>query len=68
MKVGCPTDPNNKLGALISKEHLQKVTSYVQIARDINAIVRCGHGVDELLLPDQYKDVSMCTWKTVNDR
>ena len=58
MKVGNPSDPSSKLGPLISKEHLQKVTSYVEIARDINATIRCGHGVDELTLPEENKKVT----------
>ena len=43
------------LGALVSKEHLAKVTGYVQLAREEGCNVRCGHGVEELVLPPQNK-------------
>ena len=59
MKVGPPSESSSKIGALISKEHYQKVTSYVQIARDIGATVQCGYGVDELVLPDENKQVGI---------
>ena len=32
-KVGHPSDPDTKLGALVSKEHLEKVLSYVEKAK-----------------------------------
>jgi aminomuconate-semialdehyde/2-hydroxymuconate-6-semialdehyde dehydrogenase len=33
LRIGDPKDPENFLGALVSKEHLEKVLSYIQIAK-----------------------------------
>ncbi|KAI2649623.1 2-aminomuconic semialdehyde dehydrogenase [Labeo rohita] len=52
-KTGAPTDPSNDNGALISKEHLQKVKGYVALALKEGAQVHCGEGVDKLTLPEQ---------------
>ncbi|XP_009642641.1 2-aminomuconic semialdehyde dehydrogenase isoform X2 [Egretta garzetta] len=50
-KVGNPSDPAVDMGALISKEHLEKVRSYVKKAQAEGARVLCGEGVDSLALP-----------------
>ncbi|XP_009812186.2 2-aminomuconic semialdehyde dehydrogenase isoform X3 [Gavia stellata] len=50
-KVGNPSDPTVNMGALISKEHLEKVRSYVKKAQAEGARVLCGEGVDSLALP-----------------
>ncbi|XP_008944977.1 PREDICTED: aldehyde dehydrogenase family 8 member A1 isoform X2 [Merops nubicus] len=50
-KVGNPLDPTVDVGALISKEHLEKVKSYVKKAQAEGARVLCGEGVDSLALP-----------------
>ncbi|XP_009490390.1 2-aminomuconic semialdehyde dehydrogenase isoform X2 [Pelecanus crispus] len=50
-KVGNPSDPTVDMGALISKEHLEKVRSYVKKAQAEGARVLCGEGVDSLALP-----------------
>lgn len=50
--TGDPMDVTNKNGALISKEHLEKVRSYIRLARDEGAQVHCGEGVDSLGLPE----------------
>lgn len=34
LTVGDPLDPNSKVGALISKEHYERVSSYLKIARE----------------------------------
>ncbi|XP_043080453.1 2-aminomuconic semialdehyde dehydrogenase [Puntigrus tetrazona] len=52
-KTGTPSDPSNDNGALISKEHLQKVKGYVALALEEGAQVHCGEGVDKLNLPQQ---------------
>uniref|UniRef100_A0A8C0FCL9 Aldehyde dehydrogenase 8 family member A1 n=1 Tax=Bubo bubo TaxID=30461 RepID=A0A8C0FCL9_BUBBB len=49
-KVGNPSDPTVDVGALISKEHLEKVI-YVKKAQAEGARVLCGEGVDSLALP-----------------
>ncbi|NXF90679.1 AL8A1 dehydrogenase, partial [Eubucco bourcierii] len=50
-KVGNPSDPTVSVGALISKEHLEKVRNYVKKAQAEGARVLCGEGVDSLVLP-----------------
>eukprot|EP00005_Dracoamoeba_jomungandri_P003057 CAMPEP_0174261282 /NCGR_PEP_ID=MMETSP0439-20130205/11338_1 /TAXON_ID=0 /ORGANISM="Stereomyxa ramosa, Strain Chinc5" /LENGTH=486 /DNA_ID=CAMNT_0015345735 /DNA_START=21 /DNA_END=1481 /DNA_ORIENTATION=+ len=40
--VGDPTDPKTNLGALISKEHLAKVSSYIDLAKEEGGEVLCG--------------------------
>ncbi|XP_031469795.1 2-aminomuconic semialdehyde dehydrogenase isoform X2 [Phasianus colchicus] len=50
-KVGNPSDPTVDVGALISKEHLEKVRSYVKKAKAEGARILCGEGVDSLALP-----------------
>ncbi|XP_016120720.1 aldehyde dehydrogenase family 8 member A1-like, partial [Sinocyclocheilus grahami] len=52
-KTGVPSDPSNDNGALINKEHLQKVKGYVALALEEGAQVHCGEGVDKLILPQQ---------------
>ncbi|XP_034018531.1 2-aminomuconic semialdehyde dehydrogenase [Thalassophryne amazonica] len=51
-KTGVPSDPSNSNGALISKEHLEKVRSFVALAKSEGGTVHCGEGVDKLDLPD----------------
>ncbi|XP_076874769.1 2-aminomuconic semialdehyde dehydrogenase isoform X2 [Brachyhypopomus gauderio] len=50
-KTGVPSEAANNNGALVSKEHLEKVRSYVAMARAEGAQVHCGEGVDTLTLP-----------------
>ncbi|KAL6483090.1 hypothetical protein MHYP_G00079620 [Metynnis hypsauchen] len=52
-KTGVPSDPSNNNGALVSKEHLEKVRGYVLLAQAEGAQVHCGEGVDTLNLPPQ---------------
>ncbi|XP_069461122.1 2-aminomuconic semialdehyde dehydrogenase [Ambystoma mexicanum] len=52
-KVGLPSDPVASMGALISKEHLQKVRNYVKKAREEGAQILCGEGVDVLDIPSK---------------
>jgi aminomuconate-semialdehyde/2-hydroxymuconate-6-semialdehyde dehydrogenase len=41
-KVGHPTDPDTKIGAMVSKSHLEKVLSYVEIAKEEGGKILCG--------------------------
>ncbi|XP_020797290.1 2-aminomuconic semialdehyde dehydrogenase [Boleophthalmus pectinirostris] len=50
-KTGAPSDPSNNNGALISREHLEKVRSFVALAKSEGGTVHCGEGVDALDLP-----------------
>jgi len=42
MKVGNPADPENKLGAVVSKQHMEKVLSYIELAKEEGGTVLCG--------------------------
>jgi acyl-CoA reductase-like NAD-dependent aldehyde dehydrogenase len=55
-KVGDPSDPETKMGPLISKEHRDKVKGYIAIARQEGANILCGDGVDELVLPESNRN------------
>ncbi len=44
MKIGEPMDPETHVGALISKEHTEKVLSYIEIGRNEGAEVVIGGG------------------------
>lgn len=41
-RIGDPSDPDTSFGALVSKEHMEKVLAYIQIARDEGGVVLCG--------------------------
>jgi len=43
--VGDPNDSETSLGALISRAHFEKVTSYIQYAHDQNYTIHCGEAV-----------------------
>ncbi len=42
LKVGDPQDPSTFMGALISEAHLQKVRSYIELARQEGGKILCG--------------------------
>ncbi|HEX8516370.1 MAG TPA: aldehyde dehydrogenase [Bacteroidia bacterium] len=42
MKVGNPTDPESRLGAVVSKSHMEKILSYVELAKTEGGTVLCG--------------------------
>ncbi|XP_077366740.1 2-aminomuconic semialdehyde dehydrogenase [Festucalex cinctus] len=54
--TGVPSDPGSSNGALISKEHLEKVRGFVALAKSEGATVHCGEGVDPLALPQRNAD------------
>jgi len=56
MKVGPSLDTDTNVGALISKEHLAKVKSYVELAKEEGGTVHCGEGIQSLSLPQNYKE------------
>jgi aminomuconate-semialdehyde/2-hydroxymuconate-6-semialdehyde dehydrogenase len=47
LKVGDPLDPSVDQGALISKRHLERVQSYIQLAREEGGRVLCGGKVPD---------------------
>lgn len=44
LRIGDPLDPATEFGALISREHLTKVTSYLEVAAAEGATIHCGGG------------------------
>lgn len=44
LKVGDPFDPNTEVGPLIHRRHFDKVSSYMQVARDEGAVIAAGGG------------------------
>lgn len=42
LKVGDPKDPSSDLGAVVSEPHMEKVLSYVDLAREEGGTVLCG--------------------------
>src|SRR3546814_11079227 len=44
MKIGDPMDPATQVGALISKEHCEKVLGYIERGRREGAAVAAGGG------------------------
>ena len=42
MVVGDPLDPATHVGALISREHMERVLGYVAAGRDAGARLLCG--------------------------
>jgi aminomuconate-semialdehyde/2-hydroxymuconate-6-semialdehyde dehydrogenase len=42
LQVGDPFDSNTQVGALVSKPHLEKVQSYINIAKEEGGTVLCG--------------------------
>src|SRR5262249_42218473 len=45
LTVGDPLVPGSDLGAVISKQHQEKILSYIQLARDEGGDILCGGGV-----------------------
>jgi len=56
LKVGAVDDDSVSCGALVSKQHYDKVKKYISLARNSGARLWCGDGVDDLNLPT---DISM---------
>ncbi len=53
-KVSYPTDPEAKLGALVSKPHLEKVLSYVALAKEEGGTVLTGG--EQVFLDGEYSE------------
>lgn len=63
--MGDPKSPDTNMGPLISKEHLEKVKSFIYSAQSEGATILCGEGVDPLELPAEKKGVY--NWFTIID-
>lgn len=46
LRVGHPFNATTNVGALVSKEHLHKVLSYIEIAKKENTILTGGHSIN----------------------
>jgi aminomuconate-semialdehyde/2-hydroxymuconate-6-semialdehyde dehydrogenase len=53
-KVSFPADPEAKLGAVVSQSHMEKILSYVQLAKEEGGTVLCGG--ERVILEGEYKD------------
>ncbi|CAG5117761.1 unnamed protein product [Candidula unifasciata] len=53
LKVGDPKDADTFCGAVISKQHRDKIVRYIENAKATGATIKCGHGVVPLNLPDR---------------
>ncbi len=53
LKVSFPSDPNAKMGALVSLPHLEKVQSYIELAKEEGGTVLCGGNRIQLAAPHE---------------
>lgn len=53
LKVGHPSDPNVDMGAIVSKGHVEKVQSYIELAQEEGGTVLCG---GNRVYPEGYED------------
>jgi aminomuconate-semialdehyde/2-hydroxymuconate-6-semialdehyde dehydrogenase len=55
LRVGDPLSPESDLGAIVSREHLEKIESYVELAAEEGGKIACG-GRRPKALPDRCQD------------
>jgi aminomuconate-semialdehyde/2-hydroxymuconate-6-semialdehyde dehydrogenase len=53
LKAGNPMDDKNSLGAIVSKEHFEKVLGYIELAKQEGGNILCGGNAVQ---PDNYKN------------
>jgi len=53
LKVGHPSDPDTRVGAIVSKLHYKKILSYIEIAKSEGGTILCG---GEAIYPSGYED------------
>ncbi len=54
LKVGNPADAYSRLGAVVSKAHMEKILSYVDLAKQEGGTVLCGG--NQLILAGEFAD------------
>lgn len=54
MKVSNPTDPTAKMGAVVSLPHMEKVLSYIELAKEEGGTILAGG--HQVILDGEYKD------------
>ncbi len=42
LKVGPPSEPDTKVGAIVSKEHYNKILKHIEIAKEEGGMILCG--------------------------
>lgn len=52
--VSFPADPKAKLGAVVSQSHMEKILSYIELAKEEGGTILCGG--ERVLLEGEYKD------------
>jgi aminomuconate-semialdehyde/2-hydroxymuconate-6-semialdehyde dehydrogenase len=52
LKVGNPFDPHTSMGALVSKQHKEKVMGYLQLAKEEGGSILCGG--ESIALPGEW--------------
>ncbi len=55
MKIGDPADPETDLGALISADHLNKVSGYISLAEEEGGVILTGGNTPEGI-PEQFEN------------
>ena len=54
LRIGDPMDEATQHGSLVSRQHLEKVSSYVEMARELGGVIRCGGAApDPATLPER---------------
>jgi aminomuconate-semialdehyde/2-hydroxymuconate-6-semialdehyde dehydrogenase len=54
LKVGNPADAESKLGAVVSRSHMEKIVSYIELAKQEGGTILCGG--NQLKLDGEFKD------------
>jgi aminomuconate-semialdehyde/2-hydroxymuconate-6-semialdehyde dehydrogenase len=54
LRVGDPDDPASDMGAVVSKDHMEKVLSYIDLAKEEGGSVLCGG--DRVIMEGPLKD------------
>jgi aminomuconate-semialdehyde/2-hydroxymuconate-6-semialdehyde dehydrogenase len=54
LKVGPPTEESTRVGAVVSESHMEKVLSYVDLAKEEGGTVLCGG--ERIVLDGDFKD------------
>ena len=54
LKVGAPTDPHTKVGAVVSKSHMEKILSYISLAKEEGGEILCGG--EQVQLPGEHAE------------
>ena len=53
LKVGPPSDPTSKMGAIVSKVHYEKILSYIQLAKEEGGTILAG---GEAVFPEGHEN------------